>query len=80
MRQVIGCLEITSVKSDTVKWIDVSMSHKRSCRLKDHKQLKEINEDMFEDNVIDYPQRPQELEDVCLYDFVANYDWQGRHR
>ena len=24
-----------------------------------------------------YPQRPQELEDVCLYDFVADYDWQG---
>ena len=21
---------------------------------------------------------PQELEDVCLYDFVANYEWQGR--
>ena len=37
-------------------------------------------EDIFEDNLIDtfYPQRPQELEDVCLYDFVANYDWQGR--
>ena len=72
-------------KSDTVKWLDVSMPHKRSRELKDHKQLKEIakhnpdNEDIFEDNVIDifYPQRPQELEDVCLYDFVANYDWQG---
>ena len=24
-----------------------------------------------------YPQRPRELEDVCLYDFVASYDWQG---
>ena len=77
-----------SEKSDTVKWIDVSMPHKRSRRLKDHKQLKEIaehnpdNEDIFEDNLIDnfYPQRPQELEDVCLYDFVANYDWQGRDR
>ena len=37
---------------------------------------------IFEDYLIDnfYPQRPQELEDVCLYDFVANYDWQGRDR
>ena len=22
-----------------------------------------------------YPQRPESLEDVCLHDFVANYDW-----
>ena len=38
--------------------------------------------DIFEDNLIDnfYPQRHQELEDVCLYDFVANYDWQGRDK
>ena len=77
-----------SEKSDTIKWLDISMPHKRSRRLKDHKQLKEIaehnpdNEDIFEDNLVDnfYPQRPQELEDVCLYDFVANYDWQGKDR
>ena len=72
-------------KSDTVKWIDVSMPHKRSRRLKNHKQLEEIakqnpdNQEIFEDNLIDafYPQRSQELEDVCLYDFVANYELQG---
>ena len=29
-------------KSDTVKWLDVSIPHKRSRRLKNHKQLKEI--------------------------------------
>ena len=63
-----------SEKSDTVKWIDVSMPHKRSRKLKNHKLLKEIaehnpdNEDIFEENLINhfYPQRPQELEDVCL--------------
>ncbi len=73
-------------KSETVKWIDVSMPHKRSRRLKDHKVLQEIangdpdTEDIFEDNLIDnfYPQRPQALKDVCLYDFVAEYDWQGK--
>ena len=31
-------------KSDTVKWIDVSMPHKRNCRLKDHSVLQEIAE------------------------------------
>ena len=62
------------------------MPHKRSCRLKDHRLLQEIarnnpdTEDIFEDNLIDtfYPQRPQSLEDVCLYDFVANYDWHSK--
>ena len=71
-------------KSNTVKWVDASMPHKRSHRLKDHSKLQEIakqdpnNKDIFEDNLIDkfYPQRPSELEDVCLYDFVANYELQ----
>ena len=73
-------------KSVTVKWMDVSMPHKRNRRLKDHKVLQQIaqsnpdTEDIFEDNLIDtfYPQRPATLEGVCLYDFVANYDWQSR--
>ncbi len=73
-------------KSDTVQWIGVSLPHNRSRRLKDHKVLQDIakenpdTEDVFEDNLIDnhYPQRPQDLEDVCLYDFVANYDWQSK--
>ena len=42
-------------------------------------QLKEINpesEDIFENNLIDthYPERPEELEEVCLYNFVRDYD------
>ena len=73
-------------KSATVKWIDISMPHKRNRRLKDHKELQEIakrdpdTEDIFEDSLLDthYPQRPNDLEDVCLYDFVANYDWQTK--
>ena len=24
-----------------------------------------------------YPQRPNDIEDVCLYDFIANYDYCG---
>jgi hypothetical protein len=72
-------------KSDTVKWVDVSMPHKRSRRLKNHKVLQEMarlnpdSQNIFEDNVLDtfYPQRPALLESVCLYDFVANYEFQG---
>ena len=69
-----------SEKSDTVKWIDVAMPHKRSRRLKDHKVLQEIaknnpdTKEIFEDNLIDtfYPQSPDSLDDVGLYDVVAN--------
>ena len=72
-------------KSNTVKWVDVCMPHKRSRRLKNHKVLQEMvrhnpnSENIFEDNVLDtfYPQRPAFLEDVCLYDFVAKYEFQG---
>ena len=75
-----------SEKSDTVKWIDVSMPHRRNRRLKDHKVLQGIakndpdTEEIFLDNLLDtyYPQRPDSLEDVCLHDFVANYDWQSK--
>ena len=75
-------------KSDTVKWVDVSLPHKRCRRLMDHKVLLEMaehnpdTEEIFEDNLLDtyYPQRPARLEDVCLYDFVANYDWYAKDR
>ena len=69
-------------KSQTVKWVDVSQPHNRKRRLKDHSKLSEIKErdpnskDIFEANLIDnfYPERPDDMDDVCLYDFVANYD------
>ena len=72
-------------KSDTVKWVDASMPHKRSRRLKNHKVLQEKarlnpdNQNIFDDNVLDtfYPQRPAALDSICLYDFVANYVFQG---
>ena len=74
-------------KSGTVQWVDVSMPQKRSHRLKDHKVLEQIAEHnpntediIYEENLLDtyYPQRPESLEDVCLYDLVANYSWQSR--
>ena len=68
-------------ESRTVKWLDVSRPDKRKRRLMDHSRLPAMKEtnpqstDIFEDNVIDtfYPQRPRHMEDVCLYDFVAEY-------
>ena len=72
-------------KSATVKWIDVSMPQKRSRRLKDHRQLEQLaqhdpnNKDIYEESLLDthYPKRPESLEDVCLFDLVANYSWQS---
>ena len=69
------------------KWIDVSLPHKRNRRLKYHKVLKDMakdnpeTENIFEDNLIDsyYPQRPRDLENICLYDFVVNYEWYGKN-
>ena len=64
-----------------VKWVDVSQPHNRKKRLINHSRLVEINEQnpnstaIFEDNLTDtfYPQRPKHMEEVCLYDFVADY-------
>ena len=68
-------------KSQTIKWVDVSQPHNRKRRLRDHSKLVEIQQrnpnstNIFEENLVDtfYPERPDEMEDVCLYDFVANY-------
>ena len=65
-------------KSQTVQWIPADLLYKRKRRLKNHTKLKEMLDaepdsvDIFENNFIDdfYPKRPDELEDVCLYDFV----------
>eukprot|EP00731_Ephydatia_muelleri_P010648 Em0005g1234a len=53
-------------KSVTVKWIDVAMPHKRKRRLKSHTQLVEMEKN-----------NPEELENVCLYDFVKWYAYSG---
>ena len=58
-----------------------SQPHNRKRRPMDHSKLAQIKEqdpnstDIFEANLIDtfYPERPDDTEDVCLYDFVANY-------
>ena len=67
-------------KLHTVKWVDVSMPHKRSRRLKNHRVLQDLAKNIFDDNVLDtfYPREIlSSLENVCLYDFVAHYEFQG---
>ena len=68
-------------KSVTIKWVDVSQPHNRKRRLRDHSKLVEMRErdpncmNIFEANLVDtfYPERPDDMEDVCVYDFVADY-------
>ena len=66
--------------SGWIKWVDVSQPHNRKRSLKDHSKLTEMREcnpnstDIFEANLIDtfHPERPDDMEDVCLYDCVAD--------
>ena len=89
----VACMKLVTYchlteKSDTVKWVDVSMPHKRKRRLKDHKQLEELarsdpdTDDIYEESLLEthYPQKPDRLADVCLYDFVTKYDWQTKDK
>ena len=75
-------------KSVTVKYVDVSMPHKRNRRLRSHTALQAMallspsSENSFEDNLVDthYPLRPQKLQIICLYDLMAKYEWQTRDK
>jgi len=59
------------------------MSHKKRCRLRDHSELKDLaesdpdSENIFIEYLISthYPKRPNDLDNLCLHHFVANYDW-----
>ena len=72
-------------KSVVTKWIDATWPHKRKRRLIDHRKLQLLQQsdpestEIFETNLMDhyYPQRCQELENVCLYDLVRDYDRDG---
>ena len=73
-------------KSDAVKWIDAAQPHKRKRRVKKHSELtiacndNPDNTNIFEDNMIDdfYPDRPEAMNDVCRYDFVKLYRYNGK--
>ena len=73
-------------KSDAVKWIDAAQPHKRKRRVKKHSELtiacndNPDNTNIFEDNMIDdfYPDRPEAMNDMCLFDFVKLYRYNGK--
>ena len=75
-------------KSTAVYWVDTSQPHKRRRRLRDYKVIKDMAEndpctkDIYEPGLLDtfYPERPKELEDVCLYDFVAKFNWSEKDK
>ena len=75
-------------KSCTVKYVDVSLPSKRSHRLKSHKELQRLalnepnSDEIFEHCLIEnyYPDRPQNLKEMCLYDFVKWIDWTSRDK
>ncbi|KAL1447888.1 hypothetical protein WDU94_006568 [Cyamophila willieti] len=64
-------------KNTTIKWIDVNII--RSRKLKTKSAIEEMDgsdEDIFCPSMVDthYPNRPEALEDTCLFDFVSKYD------
>ena len=67
---------------DTVfQWVDVNMI--RSCKVRDFHQIKDLpgeSEDVFYPSWVDtyYPNRPSELEDINLYDFMAWYEMDAK--
>ena len=77
-----------SEKSDTVQWINVSMSRNRKRRVVTYTELQLLVENdpathnIFCNNVRDtyYPQRPAHLDDMCLYDFIAHIDYYHRDK
>ena len=72
-------------KSVVTKWIDATWPHKRKRRLIDYGKLQLLRQsdpestEIFETNLVDhyYPQRCQEMENVCLYDLVKDFDRSG---
>ena len=75
-------------KSRDVKFVNARQPQKRSRVLKNYTELKELKEnnpdsdDVFAPSLVDvhYPSRPDELEDLCLYDFVKYIDWYHRDK
>ena len=69
-------------KSESVVYVPVEMPHKRSRRLKNHGELVNLaekspdSEDIFMEDIVscNYPNSPDDLKDLCLHDFVANYE------
>ena len=75
-------IQLYETDRETVfKWIDINMVRNR--RVKDFRTVSELpedSEDLFYASWVDtyYPNRPTDLEDTTLYDFVAWYDLESK--
>ena len=69
-------------KSIGIQWVNVNQPENRKRRLKKYSQLQSMAESnpdstyIFEPNLIDnhYPNRPKELENVCLHEYISAYE------
>ena len=66
------------MKSVTVQYVNVYLPHNRSRKIKNYSYLTNMDrssKDIFNPSLIEdfYPTRPNNMEDVSLYEFVANY-------
>uniref|UniRef100_A0A1X7TM30 Uncharacterized protein n=1 Tax=Amphimedon queenslandica TaxID=400682 RepID=A0A1X7TM30_AMPQE len=66
------------IKSITVQYVNVYLPHKRSRKIKNYSYLSKMDQsskDIFNPSVIEgfYPTRRNNMEDLSLYEFVANY-------
>ena len=66
------------MKSVTVQYVNVYLPHKRSSKIKNYSYL--TNMDRSSKNILNpsvieyfYPTRPNNMEDVSLYEYFANY-------
>ena len=85
---VIGGAELQLLLASNLKWKNKIIMHKRKRLLKNHAKIQKLakddpdSDDIFAQNLFEnyYPERPADMEDVCLYDFVANYDFNSMNR
>ena len=73
------------MKSVTVQYINVYLPHKRSRKIKNYSYLTNMDrssKDIFNPSVIEdfYPTRPNNMEDVSLYEFVADYKFDKKEK
>uniref|UniRef100_A0A1X7UPC6 Uncharacterized protein n=1 Tax=Amphimedon queenslandica TaxID=400682 RepID=A0A1X7UPC6_AMPQE len=66
------------MKSVTAQYVNVYLPHKRSRKIENYSYLTKMDQsskDIFNPSIIEdfYPTRPNNMEDVSLYEFFANY-------
>ena len=66
------------MKSVNLQYVNVYLPHKRSGKIKNYSYLTNMDQsskDIFNPSLIEdfYPTRLNNMEDVSLYEFVANY-------